>query len=148
MATTKNVKAVTASAPTTEAGAVVGTPHAPTSRSTSSAAPSSGFRRTLGNLSSAMEQGRSRLDRLDAALGRLAANPPTVTQMRRRVEALREDLDRLRAGTLKRMDETPATLIVAAANAAHSGLRGASSELHSLAERLKNAAVPRKDGGT
>jgi hypothetical protein len=105
-------------------------------------------RSRLAELGSVLEQGRTRLDQLDAALEKLAGSALTASEIGRRVEALRADgrkrLRRLRADALKRMDEAPRTVIHAAAGAARNGLRSLSHELHVMAQKLEGAA--RKDG--
>ncbi|HET9596060.1 MAG TPA: hypothetical protein VFP65_10785 [Anaeromyxobacteraceae bacterium] len=101
--------------------------------------PRARFRR-LAEIGSVLEQGRTRIDKLDAALEKLAASALTVTEIGRRVEALRSDgrkrLAELRADALKRVDEAPGTVISAAAGAARQGLRSISNELHAMAQRL------------
>ena len=99
----------------------------------------------LTEIGSVLEQGRTRIDKLDAALEKLAASALTVSEIGRRVEALRSDgrkrLAELRADALKRVDEAPGAVISAAAGAARQGLRSLSNELHAMAVRLD----PRKD---
>jgi DNA anti-recombination protein RmuC len=100
-------------------------------------------RSRLAELGSVLEHGRTRIDQLDAALEKLAGSTLTVTEIGRRVEALRADgrkrLDQLRADALKKMDEAPRTVISAAAGAARNGLRSLSNELHAMAQRLEGA---------
>jgi hypothetical protein len=102
----------------------------------------------LAEIGSVLEQGRTRIDKLDAALQKLAASGLTVSEIGRRVEAIRSDgrkrLAELRADALKRVDEAPGAVISAAAGAARQGLRSISNELHAMAVRLDG----RKDTGT
>jgi hypothetical protein len=115
-------------------------------------APERPPRSRLAELGSVLEQGCARIDRLDAALEKLASSALTVTELGRRVDALRDDgrrrLERLRAEALKRMDEAPRTVVSAATGVARNGLRTLSSELHALAKRLDGSdAKPSGDGG-
>jgi hypothetical protein len=108
----------------------------------------SGVRSRLAELGSVLEHGRTRIDRLDAALEKIAASALTVTEISRRVQAFRtngrKQLDRLRTDALKRVDEAPRAFIRGAAGAARNGLRSLSNDLHAVAKRLDGAGTRRQ----
>ena len=113
-------------------------------------AGASGFRSRLAAVSSALQQGRSRLDGYDAALEKVAAGAPTFTELGHRVEAFRASsrkrLERFRKDAKSWLDESPRTVVSAAIGAARNALRSLSSGLQALANGL-DATVSRQQSG-